>query len=157
MKYLLCVLLINMLMACDTNNTSNSNDVIPSINWLDTNADTKRWYSPQQLAAGKKIYAKNCAACHGADASATPNWKQTDANGNYPPPPLNGTAHTWHHSYETLSKTIKQGGLPLGGIMPAFDRLLTEEEISTIIASFQSYWTNKTYQHWLQRQMQSGD
>lgn len=110
--------------------------------------DNGRWYSEQQVAKGNKVFQQHCAACHGIDAEATPNWKQTDANGNYPPPPLNGTAHAWHHSLEVLRTQIRQGGAPVGGIMPAFDQVLNAQEIDQSIAYFQSRWPDELYQRW---------
>jgi len=46
-------------------------------------AGNNRWYSDEQVAAGKRLFQQNCAACHGQNAEATPDWKKTDANGNY--------------------------------------------------------------------------
>lgn len=109
---------------------------------------TGRWYSAEQVAQGDKVFQQNCAACHGVNAEATPNWKQTDANGNYPPPPLNGTAHAWHHSLDVLREQIREGGAPVGGVMPAFEQVLTAEEIDQAIAYFQSKWSDELYQKW---------
>ena len=63
-----------------------------------------------------------------------------DVNGNYPPPPLNGTAHTWHHSPEQLLYTINKGGTEMGGQMPAFEKRLTEEEKKALIDYMYSLW-----------------
>ena len=90
----------------------------------------------------------NCASCHGQNAEATPNWKQTDANGNYPPPPLNGSAHTWHHDLNLLRRTIREGGAKVGGQMPGFEGSLSASEIDSIIAFFQSKWPDEIYQRW---------
>jgi len=77
-----------------------------------------RWYDQSAVDKGNVLFKQNCASCHGENAEATPDWKKTDSNGKYPPPPLNGTAHTWHHSQELLKKTIMEGGAKLGGVMP---------------------------------------
>lgn len=115
---------------------------------LATAAETDRWYSEEQVQSGKTLYLENCAACHGRNAEATENWKQTDANGNYPPPPLNGSAHAWHHNLELLRRTIREGGKPLGGVMPAFAERLDEAQIDSVIAYFQSQWPAEIYQKW---------
>ena len=107
-----------------------------------------RWYTPQQLAQGEVLFKQNCAVCHGQNAEATPNWKQSDANGIFPPPPLNGTAHAWHHDLEVLRKQIREGGQKLGGVMPAFGDTLTSEQIDMVIAYFQSKWPDELYQRW---------
>ena len=84
----------------------------------------ERWYSQVQVARGDALFQENCASCHKPDASGTPNWRETDAEGKYPPPPLNGTAHTWHHPLSILRRTVSVGGVPLGGTMPGFGEKL---------------------------------
>ncbi|MFB3103971.1 MAG: c-type cytochrome, partial [Pseudomonadales bacterium] len=56
-----------------------------------------RWYTTNEVAKGKVLFLSHCASCHGQAAEGTLDWRRTDANGNYPPPPLNGSAHGWHH------------------------------------------------------------
>jgi len=114
-------------------------------------AETGRWYSEEQVAAGKLLFRQNCAACHGQNAEATPDWKTTDANGNYPPPPLNGSAHAWHHDLDLLRRTISEGGAKLGGQMPPFEDRLNPAEIDSVIAFFQSQWPDEIYQRWADR------
>lgn len=114
-------------------------------------AETERWYSDEQVLQGEKLFRQNCAGCHGQNAEATPNWKQTDANGNYPPPPLNGSAHAWHHDLDLLRRTVREGGAKLGGQMPAFEGVLGSEEIDSVIAYFQSKWPDDIFQRWAGR------
>ncbi len=111
----------------------------------------ERWYSPQQVATGKQVFLQNCAACHGPEAASTPDWKQTDANGKYPPPPLNGTAHAWHHDLPLLRRTVREGGQKLGGLMPPFESQLNAAQIDAAIAYFQSKWPDDIYQKWAGR------
>jgi len=113
--------------------------------------ETERWYSDDQVAQGEKLFRQNCAACHGQNAEATPDWKKTDANGNYPAPPLNGTAHAWHHDLELLRRTVREGGAKIGGQMPAFEGILGAEEIDSVIAFFQSKWPDDIFQRWAGR------
>ena len=107
-----------------------------------------RWYSDELLIRGTDLFKQNCETCHGLNAEATTNWKQTDANGNYPPPPLNGTAHAWHHSKDLLKKTILEGGANIGGLMPSFSGQLSSAEVDAVIAYFQSKWPDELYQKW---------
>jgi mono/diheme cytochrome c family protein len=123
-------------------------DLMQIGNSITQDVETGRWYSSQQVAQGEPLYQANCAGCHGIDAAATPNWREADENGHYPPPPLNGTAHAWHHPLPLLIKTIKQGGVPLGGQMPPFEMLLTDTEIHAILAWIQSHWSDEIYQRW---------
>ena len=91
---------------------------------------------------------------HGANAEGTADWKKTDANGNYPPPPLNGSAHAWHHSIPQLARTIKEGGIKLGGVMPPFGDKLSDQDVLAVIAYFQSKWPDEIYTSWHNRNMQ---
>lgn len=111
----------------------------------------QRWYSSDQVKRGEQIFKQNCASCHGQNAEATPNWKQTDVNGVYPPPPLNGTAHAWHHDIDVLRKQIREGGIKLGGVMPPFEDKLSSEQIDQAIAYFQSKWPDDLYEKWAGR------
>jgi mono/diheme cytochrome c family protein len=110
-----------------------------------------RWYTPSQVELGKKVYAENCISCHNENARGTFSWRNMDPSGNYPPPPLNGTAHAWHHPLKNLTKTIEQGGIPLGGKMPGFGAKLKDEEVFAVISYFQSFWSEEIYDAWLKR------
>jgi thiol:disulfide interchange protein DsbC len=119
-------------------------------------AESRRWYSTDQVKVGKSLFAQNCASCHGKNAEGTTDWKKRDAKGNLVPPPLNGTAHAWHHPMKVLRMTIKQGGKPLGGQMPPFADKLGEYEIDSIIAWFQSKWSDEIYAAWSERNQSTG-
>ncbi|MEH6455503.1 MAG: c-type cytochrome [Cocleimonas sp.] len=114
-----------------------------------------RWYTSLQITEGKKVFGDNCAACHGSEGQGlTENWKKSLPDDSYPPPPLNGTAHTWHHSKQQLLRTINSGGIPLGGVMPAFEDKLTEKEKEAVMAYFMSLWPDRIYDAWNQRNSQ---
>jgi thiol:disulfide interchange protein DsbC len=110
-----------------------------------------RWYDQQVVEKGNRLFQQNCASCHKPNAEGTPDWKQTNEQGQYPPPPLNGSAHAWHHDMETLRRTIREGGAKLGGVMPPFEQKLTGEEIDALIAYFQSKWPDDLYRKWADR------
>jgi thiol:disulfide interchange protein DsbC len=114
-------------------------------------AEGGRWYTTDQVERGSAVFAQNCAACHGANAEATPNWRETTPDGKYPPPPLNGTAHAWHHPLDMLRRQINLGGAPLGGVMPTFKGQLPAEDIDAAIAFFQSKWNDELYGIWMER------
>lgn len=108
-----------------------------------------RWYSASQVTNGQKLFETNCAACHGREAQGTIlPWNKTLESGKYPPPPLNGTAHGWHHPLDILRYTINEGGKPMGGDMPSFKEALNDEEVDSIIAYFQNYWSKEIYDQW---------
>jgi mono/diheme cytochrome c family protein len=110
-----------------------------------------RWYAQSQVARGNVLYQANCALCHKPDASGTVEWKKLDANNKLPPPPLNGSAHTWHHPLSVLRRTVRDGGIPLGGSMPPFGAKLTPPQIDDILAYVQSHWPQEIYNAWNQR------
>ncbi len=109
-----------------------------------------RWYTHDEVAKGKTLFLSHCASCHGQSAEGTADWRTTDANGNYPPPPLDGSAHGWHHPLSSLEQTIAMGGAQFGGVMPGFAGTLSEDEARTTIAYFQSFWSNDVYVRWLE-------
>ena len=110
-----------------------------------------RWYTQSQVDKGRITFEANCAECHGNDAQATLNWKKTLPDGSYPPPPLNGSAHTWHHPISALRRTINNGGISLGGTMPPFKDILNDKDTLAVIAFFQSKWSKEIYATWLER------
>ena len=117
-------------------------------------AAAERWFTQEVVDYGAKLFQQNCAVCHGVNAEGTKEWKKTDANGDYPPPPLDGSAHAWHHSIPQLARSIKEGGIKLGGVMPAFDDKLSDQEVLALIAFFQSKWPDEVYKVWHDRNMQ---
>ena len=100
-----------------------------------------------QIARGSKTFAQNCAVCHGEKAVGAPNWRVRNADGSFPPPALNGTAHAWHHPMSFLLDTVVNGS-PQGGAMPPWKEKLSEQEIADVIAYFQSLWPNEVYKPW---------
>ena len=110
-----------------------------------------RWYSDEQQALGSEVFTQNCAVCHGAQAQGTvEDWRARLDDGSFPPPPLNDSAHAWHHPQEILLQVVNYGGESLGGKMPAFIDVLDDAEKLAAIAYFQSFWTDDIYQQWMQ-------
>jgi mono/diheme cytochrome c family protein len=116
----------------------------------------ERWYSGDMVVRGEPLYQTHCASCHKPDASGSANWKEMTADDKYPPPPLNGTAHTWHHPLPALRRTVRMGGIPLGGSMPAFAGKLSDQEIDNLLAWIQSHWSDQIYLVWDERNRQAG-
>ena len=104
---------------------------------------------PVDLAAGAKLYAQHCAACHGAKLEGQPNWRSPlPATGRMPAPPHDESGHTWHHPDEVLFGITKFGLVPpyapagYPSDMPAFAGKLSDHEIRTVLAYISSQWTS---------------
>lgn len=104
---------------------------------------------PPDLQAGTKIYARHCAACHGAKLEGQPNWQQRLPNGRMPAPPHDESGHTWHHPPHVLFGITKFGLVPpfapsaYESDMPAFAGKLSDNEIRAVLAFIESYWKSR--------------
>ena len=107
-----------------------------------------RWFKLSQVELGKTVYRTHCIVCHDERAKGTPNWKQRLPDGSLPPPPLDGTGHTWHHPLPLLLKIIDNGGQLYSGKMPPFKDKLTEDEKRAVLAYIQSLWSPDVYSVW---------
>ncbi len=112
---------------------------------------SERWYTPQQVADGKLLFASHCAGCHGDQGQGGSDWDRPKADGSYPPQPLNGSGHSWHHTLSSLEKTLAQGGTHPGATMPGFAEVTTKPQRLAIIAAFQDLWGDLIYSKWLYR------
>lgn len=109
----------------------------------------QRWYGRERVERGALVYAAHCASCHGENGEGTKNWRQRDADGKFPPPPIDGTAHAWHHPLEILGRQIKFGAPGGQGNMPGFADKLSDEQIIDVIAWFQDKWPDDIYAAWI--------
>ena len=109
----------------------------------------ERWYDQQQVTAGAAVFSQYCSECHGDQAQGlASDWRSRLDDGSFPPPPLNGTAHAWHHPLPVLLQVINEGGIPLGGKMPAFADVLEDEQKLAAVAYFQQFWSDEIFQQW---------
>lgn len=97
------------------------------------------------IAQGEQVYAEYCASCHGPSLEGQPNWKVRNADGFLPAPPHDATGHTWHHDNASLFGMVKQGVAAFAQIeyetnMPAFEGILTNEEIHAVLSFIKSTW-----------------
>ena len=98
-----------------------------------------------RVSQGNELYTEHCAACHGVNLEGEPNWTKRKANGALPAPPHDPSGHTWHHSDEVLLKLTKYGPRIFAGLdyvtdMPAYQNILSDDEILMIIAFIKSTW-----------------
>ena len=109
----------------------------------------------RDIFRGQRLYAYSCASCHGINLEGQPNWQSPDANAVLPAPPHDATGHTWHHDNGLLFEYTKLGGkgaLAARGIadfnsgMPAFDGVISDEDIWDILAFIRSTWPKRQQQ-----------
>ena len=96
------------------------------------------------LTKAKELYTNNCSSCHMNNLSGNSEWRSSlDEDGQRLPPPLNGTAHTWHHAPQQLFNIIRYGykkidpnyqGKMLG------NKMLTDDEIWLILEYIKNMW-----------------
>ena len=107
---------------------------------------------PEQIALGQAVYARLCAACHGANLEGQLDWKTRLADGSLPAPPHDGSGHTWHHPDELLTDIVANGGDPASrSKMPGFQDQLTQAEIAAVLEFLKSTWDReeREYQWWM--------
>ncbi len=98
------------------------------------------------VALGQQVYATNCASCHGENLEGEENWRESDPNGLIKAPPHDETGHTWHHSNEYLIEATNKGATRLAGAnvgispMPAYENILSRDEVAAVLAYIQSSW-----------------
>ena len=151
------VLLTGLLSACDkaadsvaTQGTLSQNDAVSEAAALDRKLDAA------QIARGSAIFEKNCAECHGVKGKGQPgDWRIRNADGKYPPPPLDDSAHAWHHPTKVLMEAIRDGSPGGEGNMPAWKGKLSEQEMQDTVVYIKSLWTDPVYQLWLKMEQQS--
>jgi mono/diheme cytochrome c family protein len=112
----------------------------------------------QRAEAGLAVYEKHCLACHGKDGvGQAGDWRVKRADGMYPPPPLDDSAHAWHHPTQVLRKAIEQGSPPGVGDMPAWKGRLQDQEIDDVIVYIKSLWSDEIYGRWLEIERHAGE
>lgn len=116
-----------------------------SSQWDDLRADPG---DAARVARGERVYAQQCASCHGAKLEGQPNWRSRLPNDRLPAPPHDETGHTWHHPDGMLFAITKNGLVPpnapagYASDMPAFAGRLSDDEIWAVLAYIKSRWTS---------------
>ena len=102
-----------------------------------------------KVQQGAKVYAQNCAACHGAKLEGQPQWQRRQPSGRMPAPPHDESGHTWHHPDRMLFAITKDGLVPpyapkdYQSDMPGFRDKLSDDEIWAVLAYIKSHWKSR--------------
>jgi len=145
-KYIVAIIVTGLLLGCD------SSQPLPTVDKQGAGASLARVTDPAIIVAGASLYQRHCAECHGDDAEGDAGWRQRDSDGFFPPPPLNGSGHAWHHSRGWLTQLINDGTRPRGK-MPGWEDKLSQKEIASIVAWIQAQWPDKVYELWHEQQL----
>lgn len=101
-----------------------------------------KWRDPAMTAAGRTLYAVNCAGCHGMpDGSAA----LTNVSGKAPPL-HDETGHTWQHPDYALFRLVRDGiavanCVPVDAeLMPKFKGIVSDAELVAILSYIKSTW-----------------
>ncbi len=110
---------------------------------------TKRSSTDQaSIDQGRIWYESYCAGCHGKNLEGQPNWKSPLPSGRLPAPPHDASGHTWHHPDDILASIILRGLKPFAGEeyesdMPAFEGVLSVEQVNDILAYIKDRWPER--------------
>lgn len=112
----------------------------------------ERKYDRAQLQRGATLYRAHCARCHGDRGQGTVlPWNVRQADGFYPPPPLDDSAHAWHHPTAVLAGVVREGSPPGEGKMPAWKGKLSEQDIVDVVVYVTSFWSDEKYRLWFEQ------
>lgn len=103
---------------------------------------------PALVSLGQTVYAGACASCHGDNRQGQVGWRRRGPGGLFPAPPLDGSAHSWHHPDGLLFGIVRDGPAAYGpsgyrSAMPAFKGRLSDREIGAALSYIQSKWPKR--------------
>lgn len=100
---------------------------------------------------GRALYLANCAACHGVNLEGQADWMKRLPSGRLPAPPHDEAGHTWHHPDKQLFTLVKAGLAAIApgyeSDMPAFDGVLTDQQIIDILDYIKGTWPERARQY----------
>jgi len=99
-----------------------------------------------KVVAGKTLYLRWCASCHGRRLQGQPLWQLNDQYAGRRAPAHDQTGHTWAHSDDELFFMTQEGRFPAAAAgvtsyMPAFRDYLSDEQIVAVIAFIKANWS----------------
>ncbi len=93
------------------------------------------------VTRGQQLFEENCQACHGArGVGERPKDMYAEDEYGFVAPPLDNSAHGWHHSDLGIVETILNGS-ERNKRMIAWKQKLSREDAENILAYIKSIWT----------------
>lgn len=97
--------------------------------------------TPEFIAAAKRTYEEYCQACHGKNGvGERPEDMYAQDQYGFVAPPLDNSAHGWHHSDDNLAETILNGSSRNPRMLP-FKEIMPEEQAKSTVAYIKSLWS----------------
>ena len=98
-----------------------------------------------KVAAGKLVYQRWCAQCHGHRLQGQALWQLDDQYAGRRAPAHDQSGHTWAHSDEDLFYMTRDGRFPATSsgapsYMPAYADFLTDQQMIEVIAFIKATW-----------------
>jgi photosystem II stability/assembly factor-like uncharacterized protein len=96
------------------------------------------------VAEGRRLYDEICKSCHGAKGVGE-RPEDMYANDDYGvvAPPLDDSAHGWHHSDRNLAETIMNGS-PRNPRMMPFKTIISDQDAWNVVAYIKSLWNPRS-------------
>lgn len=93
------------------------------------------------VARGQNLYVDACQSCHGVrGVGERPDDMYAEDEYGFVAPPLDDSAHGWHHSDSNLVNTILNGS-PRNERMIAWKEILSREDAEDLVAYIKSLWS----------------
>ncbi len=97
--------------------------------------------TPELIAAARKTYQQYCQACHGKNGvGERPKDMYAQDQYGVVAPPLDNSAHGWHHTDANLLHTILNGSSRNPRMLP-FKELISEKDAKDAVAYIKSLWS----------------
>jgi mono/diheme cytochrome c family protein len=116
---LICLLVLAAAFGAACNNTNQTTSVTPSTTPATASS------TPDEFAATRVTYAKDCVSCHGTTGAGGP----TKVDGKTIKVPALRSGHALEHSDKDFATQIEKGGEG----MPSFEKKMTPKEIAEMI------------------------
>lgn len=106
-----------------------------------TSFENHQWVNKEVIDKGRALYEENCQDCHGEKGvGERPNDMFAKDDFGFVAPPLDDSAHGWHHSDQGIVETILNGS-PRNERMIAWKDTLTPEDAQNIVTYIKSLWS----------------
>ena len=106
-----------------------------------TSYENHEWADNNVIEKGRVLFEENCQDCHGErGVGEKPDDMYAKDDFGFVAPPLNDSAHGWHHSDQGIVETILNGS-SRNERMIAWKDILTRGDAENLVAYIKSLWS----------------